>query len=291
MQNINYNKNMKLDLHIHTNFSDGGKTVQEIFDIAQKNNVKVLSITDHNNIDAYNEIKNINSYGIKIIRGIEADVLLDGQALHLLMYNYSLSDAMKNYLQKCKEYDIKEFERMILACEEICGTKFDRQVVDQFIKNNQYFDKVKLNNLLVDLKIAPTPADAFYQITKNVEDKKRYKISAKEIFEIAKASGAQTFLAHPIKYLKDMITFDNLKQVILKLKDLGLDGVEVYNNRQTKQQEQELLCFIKSNDLLTSAGSDFHAKIGAKETKEIGKVLGEDILDTMIAPSLLKVVV
>jgi len=279
---------MKIDLHMHTFFSDGGKSVQEIFDIARENGVKVVSITDHNNVDAYKNLDRVNRYGIKVIQGIEIDTVFEKTNIHIVMYGFDLTGTIKKYLQKAADFDRKDFLRMIKDCEKLNGIKLDKSAVKAFINDNQYFDKVRLNNLLVKLRFAPSPVEAFYKFTKIVEDKKRYQIDAKKLFKIAKKSGGQTFIAHPIKYLKDLKTVEQLEQFILELKGFGLDGVEVYNNRQTAEQEVKLLDFARKNNLKISAGSDFHGKLGAKESKQIGAVLEKNIDSKLVSNDLLK---
>ena len=81
---------------------------------------------------------------------------------------------------------------------------------------------------------------------------------------------------------------ENLEKYILKLKSLGLNGVEVYNNRQTLEQQSELLTFSKNNNLQISGGSDYHAKYGSNEKKEIGRVLDSDLESDLVSHELFR---
>ena len=80
---------MKTDLHIHTVYSDGGTSLQDLFDKLKQNNIEIISITDHCVTDAYNYLKFTNTYDIKIIKGIEMDVKYKENTLHLLLYNFN----------------------------------------------------------------------------------------------------------------------------------------------------------------------------------------------------------
>ena len=269
---------MKVDLHIHSSFSDGGLDIQTIFDELEKQNVAIASITDHNNIDAYDQIEKVHTHNIKIINGIEVDVEFNGIVYHMLMYGYNKNSKLfMQYLQNAREYDIEEFNRMIFDIEQKYGILLDKKCVNEFIDNNQYFDKVRLNNFLCNIGIAQTPIDAFYNFTKEIQDKKRLIISATEFFEIAKDCNAITSIAHPLKYVKSLNNINNLKAIIIELKTLGLNGIEVYNNRQSLLEEKELLEFGISHDFLITGGSDFHAKIGCIETKTLGKCLNVEL--------------
>lgn len=58
---------------------------------------------------------------------------------------------------------------------------------------------------------------------------------------------------------------------------MGLDGLEVFNNRQSLTEERQLLEFANVNNLIITGGSDYHSKIGCNETKMLGKCLGNDL--------------
>ena len=281
---------MKVDLHMHTCFSDGGKSLQEIFDELNKQNVEIASITDHNNIDAYKHLNDINRHNIKIIKGIEVDVKTEDVTYHILMYGYNENSSLfKQYLNRSREYEISQFMRMISDLKEKFNIELNKEYVQKFIDNNQFFDKVRLNNLLCELGIAQSPKDAFYNFTKDIEDQKRLKINELEFFEMAKDCGAITSLAHPIKYLKNLSSMEKLQEAIIHLQELGLDAIEVYNNRQTLEDEDELLNFAKSQNLLITGGSDYHSKIGSNETKTLGKCLDRDLTIDKLTINLQKI--
>lgn len=174
---------MKVDLHIHTCFSDGGKDLQSIFKELKDQNVEVASITDHNNIDAYYHLENIEMFNIKIIKGIEIDVEYKGLIYHLLMYGANdNSPLFIQYLNNCRQHSILEFKRMISDLEQKNNVKIDEKNIQQFIDKNQYFDKVRLNNLLCEIGLVQTPVEAFYNYTKEIDDAKRFTINAESFF-------------------------------------------------------------------------------------------------------------
>lgn len=269
---------MKTDLHIHTIYSDGGTALQDLFDKLHKNNVKIISITDHCVLDAYSELKYINTYSIKIINGIEMDVKYRDNTLHLLLYNFDVNSVLlTKYLNTVRVHDINYFEQSLFELNKTYNIKYTNEQLKYFEDRNNYFDKVRINNFLVELGVCSTPKEAFDLYTKNIKDKKRLVIDIDEFIAIANDSNALSFIAHPVKYLKYYESLENLCKVILELKEFGLNGVEVYNNRQTESDENYLLKFCKNNNLLISGGSDYHNKIGSIENKELGKVLGKDI--------------
>ena len=80
-----------IDLHTHTNYSDGTWNLRKILEEAEKTNIEVLSITDHNTINCYKELEKINIKDIfkgKIIPGVEFSTVFDGVMFHLLAYDF-----------------------------------------------------------------------------------------------------------------------------------------------------------------------------------------------------------
>jgi predicted metal-dependent phosphoesterase TrpH len=192
---------MNVDFHIHTRYSDGGKTPEEIIELCNTNNIKYISITDHNTFKFYNELKN-NNIGIKIIRGMEVEVEYDKKTtFHILLYNFDLnSKLLKKYYEKNRAYEIYHFNKKVKLCEKLYNIKIDKNTKRRFIRNNNYFDRVRLNNLLVECNLAKDTIDAFYKYTKDIKETKRYRISIKDFFDLEKDSNGIASLAHPLKY-------------------------------------------------------------------------------------------
>ncbi len=200
---------MNCDLHIHTNLSDGSSTVSEIIEVALDNNVLLLSITDHNIIDAYKDLILPNK--IKIITGVEISVLFDNYEYHFLMYGFDINNKyILNYNKISKEYS-------------------------------------KLYN-------------------------DHFCITMEELFRLEKNTSSIVSLAHPTKYFSD---FKDIEEFILMLKKkYNLRAVEAITSRTTKEKQDYLINFCKSNDLYISGGSDYHSKKGDFELKKIGNANG-----------------
>ena len=91
----------RIDLHIHTNLSDGTFTPKEVIDEAVKNGVTTLSITDHDTIEAYtNELYEYAlSKKINLINGVEISTKVGRTTIHVLGYNFDLkNEEFKNKL-------------------------------------------------------------------------------------------------------------------------------------------------------------------------------------------------
>ena len=267
---------MNADFHIHTSYSDGGKTPDEIIKLCKMNNIEYISITDHNTFRFYHENSD-KDYGLKIIKGMEVEVEYNKDiTLHILLYNYDLnSKLLREYYKKNRAYEIYHFNQKVKLCEKLFNIKIDKGIKRRFIRNNNYFDRVRLNNLLVECKLAKDPESAFYKYTKDIKETKRYKINIKDFFELEKDAKAIASLAHPLRYKMDLKEIEN---IIIELKNkYNLRVVEAINNRQTLEEEKKLIKFCKDNKLYISFGSDSHYKFGENSDKTIGKILNRTI--------------
>lgn len=269
---------MIVDLHMHTKYSDGGLTVNDIIDEAKKNGVDLISITDHNTYIVYEKrlLKEIN-----YITGMEIDSKYKGKILHMILYNFNLnSKSLKKYYKDSRRYEIRHFRRMIKEIKNKSDINIDEKAIKRFIKKNNYFDRVRLNNLLVECGVCNDPRDAYYTYTKNIKGYKRKNISMKTLFRLEKKSQGIISLAHPLHYNLDI---ESIKKMILKLKQqYGLRVIEAINNRQNLDEEKELIEFCTKNDLFISAGSDTHYKIGSNDLKKVGTINNRKVEDSEV---------
>ncbi len=267
---------MNVDFHIHTRYSDGGKTPEEIIELCKANNIGYISITDHNTFRFYKENKD-RDYGLKIINGMEVDVEYQKNiTFHILLYNYDLnSKLLKEYYRKNRRYENYHFNQKKKKCEKKFNIKIDKNIKRKFIRNNNYFDRVSLNNLLVECNFVKNPVDAYNMYTKNIKENKRFKISINDFFKLEKDSNGIASLAHPLKY---NMSLKEIEKTILELKrKYNLRVVEAINNRQTLDDEKELIKFCKNNGLYISCGSDSHYKFGETYDKNVGIILNRRI--------------
>lgn len=92
------------NLHIHTSFSDGKLHPSEIIELAKQKKLKYISITDHNTLEAYNYIDDLESGDLKIIAGVEFDCWYKSNFMHILGYGLDLNNEdLKNLCAKNKK--------------------------------------------------------------------------------------------------------------------------------------------------------------------------------------------
>ena len=249
---------MKINLHTHSNYSlDGEFDVNYLINYFQDNNFDVISITDHDTCEAYKHIE--DNSNIKIITGIEADAIVNNHTYDFLCYNFDL-DEVYNYAKK-KYGSVEERQNKIYNA-----------LVQKAIDNN-----IAINNIdSYDPKKEYAHTAIFRMLDKEFLEKHNIKSSSdlyrigtidssfplyidmhiiwpdiKELLEIIHNNNGKVFIAHPYRYNKDVT------EVLEEVKNY-VDGIEICNNPNNKEEVEFLYNYAKSNDLLVSCGSDYH---------------------------------
>jgi len=258
-----------INLHAHTNCSDGILTPVELLKKFSNSGVKICSITDHDTVDAYFKIDNdISKYNIdKLIPGVEIKCTYQGIPIEILAYYIDIKK-MKKYLMKKKKSIIK-FQKYSFKKGKIIAKKLGLKLGRQKLKKGNYAGltlyKSLCENYDYNSKILEedTFKDGvlFYRKTFSNsnspffinEEKMGY--DAKDVIDIIHKYGGLSFLAHIGNYyiVNDKIKF--LKNICT---DTNLDGVECYYPSHSDEDTKKYIDFCKKNKLLISGGSDFH---------------------------------
>jgi len=243
-----------LDLHTHSTCSDGTLSPQELFLQAQKNNLKYLSITDHDNFDHINMLPG-DFGGIKYIPGVEISAEFR-KTLHILGYGFDPENMeLKNtleYLQKARrdrnEKMLEKFAeaRMPISMDELLEeSKGDIVGRPHFARIMEKKSYVASYQEAFDLYLAK--GKKFYMSKKRLEPKKA--------IELILNAGGIPVLAHPYQTGPSGKKLDSF---VAELKNHGLKGIEVFYSQHTPGQIREYRSLAKKYDLLITAGSDFH---------------------------------
>ena len=264
--------NKIIDLHIHTNLSDGTLTPKQIIDEAVKNNVNIISIADHDNIDAYT--KELYMYAkenkINLINGVEISTKTNKCGIHVLGYNFDINN--KEFKNKLEQ--IRNSRHIYLHDVSEKLTKLG------YIINKSELDKIKsvtkahialdiINNeqnkeiLLKNFNHIPKKGE-FIETIMNEGCPgyiKKQTVTPKEASDMIRKAGGIVILAHPVAYSHE----DNLSdsEIISIAKEMNADGIEanyIYIDRNNNQIDEcgKWNKIAQKNKLITTIGSDFH---------------------------------
>lgn len=238
---------MKADLHSHTTFSDGILTVDELLDRAINNNVDVIAITDHDCVDGAKYGFNTKK-DIKVIYGVELSTERNDESVHILGYfKKPIEDGtLPLILQKQRENRKNRGYKILELLEEHFNIKLD----PTFLLNIDSITRGTIANEIIKQGYPYTKKHIFDYMLGN--GCKAYLSSTKMTPEygikLIHENGGIAVVAHPCLYKHNNV-YDIIK--------MGIDGIE---GRYPSKLNDEAMYrrFAKNNNLLFTAGSDFH---------------------------------
>lgn len=263
----------KIDLHIHSSYSDDADfSVSDIFDFAKKNDLSLISITDHNSSkSALDGIKYCKEKKVGFITGIEIDCCFNKRNFHLLGYGYNKdtrdfhrieSDFIK--LQKeATPIKIKRLKDMGFFLDEealykdLKGTIPQEESMAELILLDKRNSE---NTLLLPYRKGGERSDMplvnffwdFFGAGKPCYVEIQYPDLAM-IAEVIKDNGGIPVIAHIGANVKK----EHLK-FISEMRQVGVMGVEVFSSYHDMALSKTLFDYCVANALLVTCGSDFH---------------------------------
>ena len=271
-----------IDLHTHSNKSDGSMTPKELVNHAKEMGLSAISLTDHDNTDGVQEaVSEGSKIGLEVIPGIELSAKSETET-HILGYYIDIENEQFNKkLENIKKQRIErnyDTERLLnqngfaVSIEEAAsfagGTLLGRAHFAKAMVKKGYAESVK---------------DAFDRYLSNGKPcySKLQNHTAAECVEIINSAGGMAFVAHlHLMRKSDEQLFTFLKE----LKAAGLCGIEGYYTDYTPAMAEKYRSMAKELDLIISGGTDFHAQM--KPHISIGTGLGNlkipySVLETM----------
>lgn len=275
---------MKIDLHIHTNISDGALSPKEVIDEAWKNGVSVISITDHDIIDSYTPelFSYAKSKNVKLISGVEISTKNEKAGIHVLGYNFALNNKeFRETLYKVRNARHEYLHNVAKKLNElgyfVNVEKLDK--IDAVTKAHIALDIVEneknKEKLMLDFGHIPNKGEFIETImNENCPAYVRKKtLTPKEASEVIRKAGGKVILAHPVAYVhEDNFTDEDILKLVKEMQPDGIEANYLYIDRNGKiiDETDKWNKFAKENNLFVTVGTDFHKKEGVY--KEIGFV-------------------
>lgn len=273
-----------IDLHMHTIYSDGSKTVEEILKMCEAKKIEYISITDHNSYSAYYDETLINNkiFNGTIIKGCELNAEFQNRSIEILAYKIN-PDIIKSwgekYYSKEREKEIsKEIYKRFLNILDKKGIKYnendirpqvhegeliERPIWEEIVKHEENKKIIEEKYFVKSLRLfgrneLTNPNSEYFL------DRAGFYPKVKEVVDIIHKAGGIAFLAHPFEYKIP----DTIKFIEDLIKDVDLDGIECFHPSATEDEMQLLVDYTRKNNLYISGGSDYHGEL--KPTIEIG---------------------
>ncbi|MDO9576654.1 MAG: PHP domain-containing protein [Candidatus Cloacimonadales bacterium] len=243
----------KIDLHVHTNFSDGIYSPEEVLELAKDREYDVIAITDHDNIDGYLQVKDYAEFlGIELIPGVEISTLHRERDTHILAYNFDLKN--EALTKQLKNIYNSRFGRAKAIIEKLNarGINIDLEQVQSYAGKNNYLGRPHIARALIESGYC---ADKYEAFDLHIGDRcyayvPKFAPSSQEAIETIHAAGGIAVLAHPYTMGDDALIYELVTH--------GIDGMEVFYAKCNDETIYHYNEIAKENGLIRTGGSDFH---------------------------------
>ena len=244
---------VKVDLHLHTTYSDGTLTPNELVQLALKNNLEIISITDHDCTDGIDEamLASLNR-NLTVIPGIELNTDTEDGEIHVLGYfiDYQNKDLQK-LLIECRNSRVERARMMVEKLNSL-GINIQWTRVEE-LAGYGAIGRPHIANAMLEIKSIKTFQEAFekYIGRNGVAYIERFRLNVFEAVKTIRQYGGIPVLAHP-GYIKNL---DNLLPILI---ESGLKGLEVFYANYDTNTINKLKNIASKYGLIPCGGSDYH---------------------------------
>lgn len=248
-----------IDLHTHSNISDGLLTPTELVEHAANSGVRVLALTDHDDIGGLAEARQIaEQHGIRLINGVEISVTWKKRTLHIVGLNINPDDeALKSQLSAVRLSRLERARQMALGLEK-SGIQGSFEGASAYAQQS-IITRMHFARFLVEHGYAKDPKAVFKKYL--VKGKPGYVdhewMSLESALGLIINSGGVAVLAHPGRY---EIKRTNMLLLLEEFRALGGAAIEVVTGSHTAAQYVEYAKYAQLFGLKASQGSDYHGK-------------------------------
>lgn len=255
------------DFHTHSTYSDGKLTPTQLADMAHRNGVRVMALTDHDTTEGLADMEEaLRRYPeISLIRGVELSTDIPGSEIHILGYFMDVEDEhFQRELGRFREGRLGRGQEMVRKLQAL-GMPITWERVRE-IAGDASVGRPHVAQALLEQGHVKTIAEAFDRFIgrDGPAYAERDKLTPEEAIELIRSAGGMAFFAHP-SYTKD------IESVIPGMKQAGLTGMEVYYKSYPPETVEWLRSVAERYDLMPLGGSDYHG-LGNEGDREIGDI-------------------
>ncbi len=257
--------NMAIDLHIHSIFSDGTLSPQQIVQVALDKQLTAIAITDHDTISGVVPAQQAATDAeLQILPAVEISTTVDGRDVHILGYFIDLQHAgLREKLQAIRDARHQRARQIADKLEKL-GISIDFEKLLEEAGPDSIGRPHIARRLVREGHVADSrQAFARYLRRNGSAYVERYRLDPCEAVELVITAGGLPVLAHP--------ALDNAEQHVDSLIDCGLRGIEAYHIIHSAAQTRRYLATAREKGLLITGGSDSHGPEGPVPV-EIGAV-------------------
>jgi predicted metal-dependent phosphoesterase TrpH len=246
-----------IDLHSHTDESDGTYTPSQLVEAARAGGVQTLGITDHDTFAGYDEaIPAAASAGVDLVCGIELSTKLHGHSVHLLGYFFKTA-GLTSLRDWVLDMQASRRERNIRLAARLRELGLDVTIEEAEARGRGMTGRPHFAQILVEKGYVANLRMAFDEYLD--ESAKGYvhrrEPQFAEAVERIRNAGGIASLAHPVRVAGDV------PALLPELRGDGLNAIEAYHSDHGPREVELYLGLAEKHGLLVTGGSDFHGAV------------------------------
>jgi 3',5'-nucleoside bisphosphate phosphatase len=273
---LDYSNKSIIDLHIHSTASDGTYSPKEIIALAEKLNIAAIAITDHDTIDGSKEAFTTGiPTCLKLLTGVEVSAVpppsfFCSGSFHILGYSFHLDDQLLNQALSGLQIARENRNPAIINLLNNLGINVSIQEVIGLAGDGQA-GRPHIARLMVEKGFVRSIDEAFdrYLAKGKPAYVDKYRIECSTIIGIIIGAGGIPVLAHPA--LIELGDGSRFEELIIKLKEMGLKGIEAYYPEHSEKETSYYLKLAKKHDLIVTGGTDFHGSLKPDINMGVGR--------------------
>lgn len=275
---------IKADLHLHSDFSDGSDSVNELVQKIIDSGLSVFALTDHDTVAGCAVIKAFTPQNIRFIPAVELTSKVGSIKCHILGYNCDYQNqTLLDLIEKGKILRRNKLETRIAYLRDNYGIELNNEELS-WLYSRRSVVKTHLANILVKRGLAEDNLSAMQKYLDGCKAGDA-RFTGKEAINAIISSGGIPVWAHPLggegeKHLSKDMFLQKLDEML----KVGIKGLECYYSRYTSEEADFLVDCALKNNLLISGGSDYHGS--NKSNIQLGQLNNRNIY---VSPSNLTI--
>lgn len=267
-----------IDLHTHTNCSDGDYSPHDLIDLASSRGLKTISITDHDTVLAYKTdiIEFANNRGIKLIPGIEFSTIdeISHEKIHVVGLDIDINEA--GLVELCDA--LRQARRdAVIKTEELLTPIGFKLRTQEMLDSGVLITKFHIgHDVVTNPENHPKLIDIYGKVPLHGTFIEDYLIKGKPAFvksddklytsvavDAIKKAGGVAICAHPSFNIMRGFSFESMRDLIVRNQFDGIESINIQYNKSGGDIQfdmvQEFTDLAYELGLLTSGGSDYHS--------------------------------
>ncbi|WP_280695407.1 PHP domain-containing protein [Kitasatospora sp. GP82] len=272
---------MRIDLHAHSNASDGTDSPAELIAAAVTAGLDVVALTDHDTVAGHAEAADaVRGTGLTLVPGAELSCQVDGISMHLLAYLFDpVEPAFAAERELVRTDRFRRGRAVVERCRELGAPISWEQV--QRIAGNGSVGRPHIASALVEAGTVASVSDAFTQewlANGGRADVRKHETDPVTAVRLVRAAGGVPVFAHPGAVKRGRTVSE---QVIADLAAAGLAALEVDHLDHDEETRERLRSLAAELGLLTTGSSDYH---GTRKTVRLGEYTTDpEVYEALIA--------